>query len=193
LASRQIYEYLAFSLRERANLGSQLGIGHRTTRELLNQALAGNRRGRLWIGQRLRLVGFDAGWWLTVLTCIGLVATPFAVAGGHDPIKDLQALVFVPLGLYALWKASSTLIDSVRGRVLTDLTTLHAVLQPRSWVTDLIKKWYDSTAHYGYEGKDGMRFAVSRAAFEAITPNRQYRVYFAPLSKRLMSIEPAED
>ena len=172
-----------------------LSLAERLSRTLrfTPQTLAGNRRGRLSIGQRLRLIGFDAGWWLTVLACIGLVATPFAVAGGRDPIKDLQALVFVPLGLYALWKASGTLIDSARGRVLTDLTTLHPVSQPRSWVTDLIKKWYDSTAHYGYEGKDGMRFAVSRAAFEAITPNRQYRVYFVPLSKRLMSIEPAED
>jgi hypothetical protein len=128
-----------------------------------------------------------------VLTCIGLVATPIAVAGGHDPIKDLQALVFVPLGLYALWRASGTLIDSVRGRVRTDLTTFHTVRQPRSWVSDLIKKWYDSTAHYGYEGKDGIRFMVSRAAFEALTPGKQYRVYFALLSKRLISIEPADD
>ncbi len=157
------------------------------------QTLASNRRGRLSIGQRLRLLGFDVGWWLTLLTCIGLVATPIAVAGGHDPIKDLQALVFVPLGLYALWKASSTLIDSVRGRVRTDLTTFHTVRQPRSWVSDLIKTWYDSTAHYAYEGKDGIRFMVSRAAFDALTPGKQYRVYFAPLSKRLMSIEPADD
>jgi hypothetical protein len=34
------------------------------------QTLAGNLRGRLSIGQRLRLIGFDAGWWLTLLTCI---------------------------------------------------------------------------------------------------------------------------
>lgn len=172
-----------------------LGLAERLARTVgfTPQILASNRRGRLSTGQRLRLLGFDVGWWLSVLVCLGVIAVPFVALGGHDPVKDVQALVLALLVLYALWQASSTLIDALRGRVRADLTTLHVVVQPGNWASDLIGKWYDSTAHYAYEGNDGTRFVVSRATFEALAAGRKYTVYFAPLSKRLMSIEPAGD
>jgi hypothetical protein len=152
-----------------------------------------NQRGQLSLVQRIRLLGFDLGWWLTVLGCFGVVGAVLDIAGWLDPIKDIRALFFVVLGLYALGKASSTLIDAVVGGVRTDLTSLQPVLQPGNWLSNLLKDWTDSTTYYAYEGKDGLVFAVSRAAYEALAPGRRYHVYFTVLSKRLMSLEAAGD
>lgn len=153
--------------------------------------LALNRKGQLSIVQRLRLLGFDLGWWLTVLACFGVVAGYLALGRRGSAIF---ALLFAVLGLFALWQASSTLIDAVRGRVRTDLTSLQPIVQPRNLVTELLKNWADSTVYYAYQGKGGLQFWVSRAAYEALAPpGKQYRVYFAPLSKRLMSLELTGD
>ncbi len=79
-----------------------LGLAERLARTVgfTPQILASNRRGRLSTGQRLRLLGFDVGWWLSVLVCLGVIAVPFVALGGHDPVKDVQALVLALLVLY---------------------------------------------------------------------------------------------
>jgi len=151
-----------------------------------------NRRGQLSIMQRLHLLSFDLGWWLVALACLGLPAALLALRGWNDPVKDIRALFFVVLGLYAAWKASATLLDVMRGRVRSELTSLRPSLWPGNWVTDLLRNWTDTTVYYAYEGTGGLTFEVSRSAYEALTPNRLYRVYFAPMSKRLMSLEPGD-
>jgi hypothetical protein len=162
------------------------------TLHFTNSELGLNRSGRLSIMQRLHLFGFDLGWWLVVLACLGLPAALLALRGWNDPVKDIRALFFVVLGLYAAWKAGATLLDAMGGRVRSELTSLRPILWPGNWVTDLLRNWTDTTVHYAFEGTGALTFEVSRSAYEALTPDRQYRVYFTPMSKRLMSLEPGD-
>jgi hypothetical protein len=46
-----------------------------------------------------------------------------------------------------------------------------------------------NTRYYTYQ-VNGLRFRVSMSAYNALIEGREYRIYFAPRSKRLVAIEP---
>jgi hypothetical protein len=153
------------------------------------EQLSQNRNGHMSVMQRLRLLGLDAGWWLAAVTCLGGAAL-ILIRYWSDPIKDARILIVTAVGLFALWKAGSGLVDAVRGGIRVEVTDLTPIMDPRSLIGALLPQWRDSTIYYAYQAKDGRQFWVSLSAYQALKPGR-YRVCFAPLSGKLMSIEPA--
>lgn len=152
-------------------------------------ALEANRQGRLAGGQVIRLLLSLVG------QCVWAVSSLVLIAGFGWLIYtsyrgDVQQWVLIGGGLLEvvvalvfLWLVVRLLIDVVSGKV----AVLEGMAQRRFTVTHT-SRGGTSTTYYYQMGSQ--KFTVSSAAYTAFIDGIPYRIYYAPLSKRMVAIEP---
>lgn len=94
-----------------------------------------------------------------------------------------MAVAFAVSGFLLAVPVTRRVLDYLARRVLV----VEGVVEGR-------KGYRSGGAEVGYHGYyyrvGGHRFAVPRAAYEALAHGRPYRVFYAPYSKTLVAIEP---
>lgn len=151
--------------------------------------LEANRQGRLSLGQIAQLI-----WKTAVYTIIWLVLFGFGLFVAYAVFRDTHnaqgqrwviilslAGVALLLAIY-LWIVGRLLLDAVRGQIA------NAQGLVRRTVTVTHTQYGASTTYY-YK-LDKLSFTVSSGAYTAFIDGLQYRLYYAPLSKTLLAIEP---
>jgi hypothetical protein len=139
-----------------------------------------NRDGSLSHSQELRLLGLVSV--LIALILITVLGVALAVQGQfleETPTSlVLIGVIVLILSLRLLWSVIVMVGDMWVGRVnQTDGQVTRHVHRARN------------TRYYTYQ-VNGFRFRVSMSAYNALIEGREYRIYFAPRSKRLVAIEP---
>jgi len=142
--------------------------------------LESNHQGSLSVRQELRLFGYVS--WLGALTllCIGICvwAVQSQRIGANLVLYVLLSILGLILLLRISWSVIRIFIDIWNGKVEhTDGLVTRHIHHARN------------TLYYTYQ-INNLKFHVSRSAYNALIEGRQYRVYFAPRSKRLVAIEP---
>jgi hypothetical protein len=156
------------------------------TNRFTDADLERNRAGRLSGGQRRAILG---DLWKNLMLTFGLWAlsiglTAFSVIRhDKDPLGTLVvALFLVLIGAFTLASGYSDLMDCLYGRAE------YAVGAGERY-TRTSHGSHSSHTHYYYR-LDTLSFEVSAAAYNALIPGLQYRIYYAPRTVRLLSIEP---
>jgi hypothetical protein len=148
-----------------------------------------NRQGRLAGGQIGRLLLRIV--WLTVfwvfILGVGLVIAYSIYTSLHSDSAQLWALIitagiFLLGGAIYLWLVVRLLIDITRGQV----TTAQGLVR-RTFTVSHSQHGTSTTYYYKL---DKLSFTVSASAYTAFIDGPQYRLYYAPLSKTLLAIEP---
>jgi hypothetical protein len=143
--------------------------------------LESNRAGSLTGRQEVRLFGYAMMLIVLVLLCVGI--TFFAIRsrllGEGTVLFALLTVIGLFLFLRIGWSVINIFVDIWNGSAeqVDGLVTRH-VHRSRN------------TRYYTYQ-INGFKFHVSKSAYNALIEGRNYRVYFAPRSKRLVAIEPA--
>jgi len=142
--------------------------------------LATNRNGSLSFGQEVRLFGYAS-----VLGAFLLAFILLTIVTAQSKMADENLLVYIFLAVMALamllrlgWGSIKVIWDIWNGEV--------KYMDGR--VTRHIRRGRN-TRYYLYHLND-INFRVSRSAYNALIEGGEYRVYFAPRSKRLVAIEP---
>jgi len=142
--------------------------------------LEANRTGSLSGRQEVRLFGLVSFWvaLLAAFLLISIFAVQRQTMGGNTLVYLLLGIMaviaFVRIGwrsVSLIWDIWGAKADHMDGRVTRHIH--HA----------------RNTRYYTYQ-LSGMKFRVSMSAYNALLEGREYRVYFAPRSKRLVAIEP---
>jgi hypothetical protein len=150
--------------------------------------LDSNRSGRMSWMQRLRLLRGDLGWWGVAVFCIAgplasfFAAEPGQVARNADASQgklSLMLLGIVGVGIWASYRAITSGLDVLGGRVVIQRTQL----QPRE------EQGVSEFSVCRVRTNDGHNLKVWRAVYDEINSSKAYVVYFAPLSKQLVSLE----
>jgi len=151
--------------------------------------LEANREGRLSGGQIAGLISKAVIYsviWVVVLI-FGVVIWYAVYQDAHS--SSAEEIIFlvgagISLLLIAifLWMVARILIDAVRGQV-----TIAQGLVRRTFTVTHTQHGTSTTYYYKL---DKLSFNVSSAAYTAFIEGPQYRLYYAPLSKSLISIEP---
>ncbi len=185
--------------------------------DFTSQDLASNRAGRLSSRQAMRLL--RAGLLEPGALVFGGLVVSIAIritwvwfVGGHSigaailetlgnvflldfvgaaTPRWVRSLILVPIG-YAIrtvrGQAIRELVDLLRASVRTvqgRLTRETADKQVRlRW-----SRQRDTYAVY-YFALDGLQYQVNRAAYDDLSPGVEYRLYYAPISRRVLSVEP---
>jgi hypothetical protein len=151
--------------------------------------LEANREGRLSGGQIAGLISKAVTYsiiWVVVLI-FGIAIWVAVYEDAHS--SSAEELIFVigagiSLVLIAifLWMVARVLIDAVRGQV-----TIAQGLVRRTFTVTHSQHGTSTTYYYKL---DKLSFNVSSPAYTAFIEGPQYRLYYAPLSKSLIAIEP---
>jgi hypothetical protein len=142
--------------------------------------LSQNQKGLLSRHQENRLIGFIAFYGLILLGGVALLSSlRFQIIHTVTTTTSVLLLIigvilFVRFG----WSAIKVLMDLWNGRVsrVEGLVTRQAH-----------RSRYNTSYYYVV---DSFKFEVSEAAYNALIEGMQYRIWYAPQSKRLVSIEP---
>ena len=139
-----------------------------------------NRQGSLSGRQVVKLLGY-ACWQGIVFLASALVAYLVLrdLPSGEDQIwVGLSGVLVLVLALIAVWNILRTVWDMLAGKATRN----------EGIVTRHIHRSRNSRT-YSYQ-INRLKFKVSHTAYNALIDSREYRVYFAPRSKRLLGIEP---
>lgn len=139
-----------------------------------------NHEGKLSHRQRKRLVLKALGFAAMFLGSVALVAIPFAARLPEQTWRSIVFYGFVFL-LFLLsfgWQSISIFIDLWNGQVVS----------VQGSVVRVGERSRSGLAYYYQEGN--LRFSVSKAAYDALIPQLHYRIFYAPYSCQLVSIEP---
>jgi hypothetical protein len=152
------------------------------------QSIGINRQGRLAAGQIVKLLRH--GIWSVALGSVLLAVAAYAGFRFHlgDERLSVWAVIavfgFGALGVVALNEGRQTAADILGGRVRS--------------VEGVGRKDVDSrggrrsSVRYFYVFNE-LKFFVSHRGYEALVDGRRYRLYYAPRTQVMVSIEPAED
>jgi hypothetical protein len=145
-----------------------------------------NRAGRLSGGQRRAILG---DLWKNLLITIGLwgfsigITAVSVIKHDKDPLGTLLAALFLVLiGAFTLASGYSDLMDFLYGRA-------EYAMGAGERYTRTSHGSHSSHTHHYYR-VDTMSFEVSAAAYNALITGLKYRIYYAPRTLRLLSIEP---
>lgn len=149
--------------------------------------LPDHRRGHLKrVGRRLRRIWAAPGWLLFV-GFLALFTFVFVVAGdpnsGWAPLTFMLAALAGIIGLILALTAIRPTRDVLAGRVISVKGTTQKS-------TRQVSTGRGSTTAYTFF-VSGQTWHVSYEPYQALLPNRDYRAYYLPYSRRLLAIEPA--
>lgn len=153
-------------------------------------ALEANRQGRLAGGQvirlMLRVVGqlFLAAFVIIIIAIGGwLVYTSMHGSNMQQWVLIGGGALEVVLVLFFAWRVVTLLLDSLLGKV-----TMAEGQARRTVTVTHTQNGGTSTTYYYQTGN--LKFQVSSAAYTAFIDGLSYRIYYGPLSKQLVAIEP---
>ncbi|MFL5800646.1 MAG: hypothetical protein ACJ8CR_02785 [Roseiflexaceae bacterium] len=146
-------------------------------------ALAANRAGRLAPEQVVALQRRAIYRLVFGAVCIVVASLIPILFGSTAGLIVFGSGVVVLIGGIAFFKAYKTFADSQDGKV--EMIEGHVT---RHMYTATDTEGESTTYYYVI---DKRRFEVSAAAFQALAEGRRYRLYYAPGSGDLLSIEPA--
>ncbi len=153
------------------------------------EALEVNRQGRLAFAQQFKLflaIVMNCLWFSLAVAFIGFFAWLIAGSARQGNTQMIILLVggaiAIAVLLFFLWKIAQLGIDMVRGQAALE----EGAAQKTYTVTRT--RHGTSITHYYQLGK--LKFKVSKAAYNALVEGAMYRLYYAPLSKTLIAIEP---
>jgi hypothetical protein len=143
-----------------------------------------NRTGWMTARQRYRLLVSDVGWWLAAIFLLALPVVAIEIAPLFlDFIKSaktaLLSVYAIGIGLWALYRAVYIGIDLVSGRVTSEATHLPvsaAMIEEHRTYCSLVTD-------------AGVKLRFPGASFRGLNLDDLYRVYFTPVSRRLISFE----
>jgi hypothetical protein len=139
-----------------------------------------NRRGLLSKNQQNRLALLLALYALLVLSTVVLfTGILFRMLGGNS--SGLFYLLLIVTGVFILRFGLSV------GRLIGDLWSGEVSSVEGPGARDFRQYRYFRSYYYVI---DHRRFPVAKAAYDALLEGKTYRIYYAPHSKRLVSIEP---
>lgn len=169
----------------RAELASVLAQVHGYSLDSLDT----NRQGRMATGQIMRLLWSVL--WQCIIGVLILLLIAFLAYVMYTVLNSRQRewAILAGLGVSAIallmiaWRVITLTIDALRGSVLTAQGPVR-----RDIVVTHTQNGGTSTTYY-YK-LDKLKFTVSSAAYTAFIEGLNYRIYYAPLSKRLIAIEP---
>ncbi len=143
-----------------------------------------NRAGNLAPGQKRRLILLSTWFYLLGLFILGSFVYGF-IQPLQDNLQDPGSLIFPGLLLvailagagYVAWQGLRTVRDAMAGKVSS--------IQGRVY-----KTMHSGRSTTFYYVLDNLNWIVSRTAYNALVEGEPYRVYYVPLSRRLVAIEP---
>jgi hypothetical protein len=152
-------------------------------------SLDSNRQGRMATGQIMRLL--LAVVWQCIVGVIILAIIAVLAYIMYTTLNSQQREYAILAGLavgaitilIVAWRVITLTIDALRGSV----TTVEGPVR-RDIVVTHTQNGGTSTTYYYKLNK--LSFTVSSAAYTAFIDGLNYRIYYAPLSKRLIAIEP---
>lgn len=153
-----------------------------------NEDLEANRQGRLVISQMggllWRVIGYSFFWVFSL--GIGVIIL-YGLAQDSSPrglmwLAVIGGVVFLAALALFVWVVGRVVLDMVRAKVVSaqgpvrrDFTITHSQ--------------HGSSTTYYYK-LDKLSFVVSPQAYTAFIQGPQYRLYYTPLSKTLVAVEP---
>lgn len=154
-----------------------------------------NWTGRLTGRQQWRVL-LSVGSYAVILLAVCFVAGIYAAASlwgvipeqttevtSSVPVQAWQTFCLASLGLFAfgypLWNIGTRFIDILRGQVKSISGPIHFK----------VRGGRGTTSYYVIQGQE---FQVAPHAYYSFIENMTYRVYYTPLSKEIVSLEPAE-
>ena len=142
--------------------------------------LSVNRQGSLSGSQETRLLGYASLLGVFFLVFISLILFAFQsrMAEGNLLIYVFLAVMLAVMFLRLGWGSVKVILDIWGGEVT----------YMDGQVTKYIRHGRN-TRYYLYQ-LGTTKFRVSKSAYNALIEGREYRVYFAPRSKRFVAIEP---
>jgi hypothetical protein len=169
----------------RAELASVLAQVHGYSLDSLDS----NRQGRMATGQIMRLL-LSVVWQCIVgVIILAIIAALAYIIYTTLNSRQREWAIVAGLAVSAItililaWRIITLTIDALRGSV----TTVEGPVR-RDIVVTHTQNGGTSTTYYYKLNK--LSFAVSSAAYTAFIDGLNYRLYYAPLSKRLIAIEP---
>lgn len=173
-----------------AGLLQALAQAHKFTLEDLQANREGWMSPRQRKGVVRRTIGYLFGLFIVIGGAVGGAGVPLAVQVG-----SFWALGLILLGLVVYALLAMTFINRARkqlheGRVtFVDGFVERESQKSHSEGTTTISYYY--VVHQQQpSGVKPQRFTVNRAAFYALVPALRYRVYYVPVDRKLISIEP---
>jgi hypothetical protein len=139
-----------------------------------------NRQGLLSWGQEIRLFRYAAtlGLFLMIFIWISFFASQNQTAKDNSLVIVFLVVMLVVMLLRLGWGSVKVLFDIWSGKVeFMDGGVTRHIRRGRNM------------RYYFYQ-LDGVKFIVSKSAYNALIEGRDYRIYFGPRSKRLVAIEP---
>jgi len=139
-----------------------------------------NRQGSLSGSQETRLLGYASllGGFFLVFVWLTIFAYQSRMAEGNLLINIFLALMTMFVFLRLGWGGTKVILDIWGGEIMS----------MDGQVTKHIRRGRN-TRYYLYQLGE-TKFRVSKSAYNALIEGGEYRVYFAPRSKRLVAIEP---
>lgn len=142
--------------------------------------LQSNREGLLSGGQEIRLFGYASLQGVMFLLSAGVFV--WIIRGfplGEELVwSALLGLIGLIVSLRTGWSIVRVIWDMWNGKIArSDGQVARYIHKARN------------TRYYTYQ-VNGLKFYVSQSAYNALIEGREYRVYYAPRSKRLVAIEP---
>jgi hypothetical protein len=140
-----------------------------------------NRRGRMSRAQRLRLLQADLGWLMFAVVLFGVTAVSVGLLAGINGKAILIALLAAAWGIWSVVRAFKGGVDAMKGRVFSERTRLDPYTEDSGTGSTVYRLRTDA----------GYNLRVWENTYDAIATGTLYRVHFAPLTRKLISLEDA--